>query len=122
MEGCGDYFKDQRVIPLRSLLSMNYHLISCYFDFVAEIDGCYHGRCEPQNVAIGDKKPEGFIIHCLPLNYTSKMEKAMLAAHGVCYEVYKRNHKIRMNVEKRRELEYLKSQQMSAAIERKIHG
>jgi hypothetical protein len=49
------------------------------------------------------------------------MENALLAAHGVCYEVYKRNHKVRMNVEKRREQEYIKSQQMSAVIERKLH-
>lgn len=73
-----------------------------------------------------NKSPEaiktgGIHIHCLPLNYTSKMEKALLAAHGVCYEVYKRNHNVRMNVERRREQEYLKSQQMSADIERKFH-
>lgn len=50
------------------------------------------------------------------------MEKALLGAHGVCYEVYRRNHEVRMNVEKRREQDYFKSQQMMAGIDKKLHA
>lgn len=68
----------------------------------------------------GDK-PEGFIIHYLKLRYTNEMEKAMLSAHGVCYEDYKRKLNVRMEVEKRRELDYLISKRLSADIDGRIH-
>ena len=68
----------------------------------------------------GDK-PEGFIIHYLKLRYTNEMEKAMLSAHGVCYEDYKRKLNVRMEVEKRRELDYLISKRLSADFDGRIH-
>jgi hypothetical protein len=46
----------------------------------------------------------------------------MLSAHGVCYEVYQRNHDVRMKVEKRRDQEYLLSQRLSADLDRKLHS
>ncbi len=49
------------------------------------------------------------------------MEKAMLNAHGVCYEVYRRKHDVRMQVEKRREKEYLISRHIHAVLDRKIN-
>ncbi|GIN70924.1 hypothetical protein J14TS2_13990 [Bacillus sp. J14TS2] len=49
------------------------------------------------------------------------MEKAMHAAHGVGYEVYKRQHDIRMTIEKKREKDYLRSQRVASDLERKIH-
>ncbi|MEH7324439.1 hypothetical protein V7200_15435 [Cytobacillus firmus] len=67
-------------------------------------------------------RKDWFIISQLQLNYTSEMEKAMQAAHGVGYEVYSRKHDIRMEVEKRREEDYLQSQRLVADLERKIHS
>ncbi|EIJ77888.1 hypothetical protein MGA3_16096 [Bacillus methanolicus MGA3] len=67
------------------------------------------------------KRREGFVISHLQLNYTSEMEKAMQAAHGVGYEIYCRKHDVRMRVEKKREKEYLKSQRMVADLVRKFH-
>ncbi|WP_172799201.1 hypothetical protein [Bacillus sp. FJAT-29814] len=49
------------------------------------------------------------------------MEKAMLAAHGVCYKVYSRNHNVRLQVEKRREQDYAASQIMIADLGRRFH-
>ncbi len=46
------------------------------------------------------------------------MEKALLSAHGVCYKVYCRNHDIRLEVEKRREHDYLVSQLMCSSIKK----
>ncbi|MEK5523901.1 MULTISPECIES: hypothetical protein [Heyndrickxia] len=48
------------------------------------------------------------------------MEKALQGAHGVGYEVYKRRHKVRMLVERRRDNEYIKSQRMVADLGRKM--
>lgn len=45
----------------------------------------------------------------------------MHAAHGVGYEVYKRQHQIRMTIEMKREKEYLRSQRVASDIERKIY-
>ncbi|WP_409251879.1 hypothetical protein V1502_17505 [Bacillus sp. SCS-153A] len=50
------------------------------------------------------------------------MEKAMQGAHGVGYETYKRNHDVRMRVEKRRENEYIESRRMIADLDRKVHA
>ncbi|WP_335870296.1 hypothetical protein [Bacillus sp. 2205SS5-2] len=50
------------------------------------------------------------------------MEKAMHAAHGVGYEVYKRKHDVRMQVEKRRENDYIQSRRIIANLDRKVHG
>ncbi|MEH7178347.1 hypothetical protein V7108_10745 [Neobacillus vireti] len=69
----------------------------------------------------GDK-PEGFIIHYLKLRYTNEMEKAMLSAHGVCYEDYKRKHNVRMEVEKKREQDYLNCKRLVADIDSRLHG
>ena len=61
-------------------------------------------------------------INQLHLNYTSEMEKAMHRAHGVGYQVYCLNQDVRISVEKKREQEYLKSQQIVAQFDRKIHS
>ncbi len=45
----------------------------------------------------------------------------MIGAHGVCYADYSRKLDVRMNVEKRREQDYLKSQRILSAIEKKLH-
>ena len=66
-------------------------------------------------------KPEGFVIHCLNLKYTNEMEKALLNAHGVCYEDYKRNLHVRMKVEKRREQDYLASKRLISDLNGKFH-
>ncbi|MEW9501957.1 hypothetical protein [Jeotgalibacillus marinus] len=50
------------------------------------------------------------------------MEKAMLSAHGIGYETYKREHDIRMNVEMKREENYKKGQQLFADLESKLHS
>lgn len=55
------------------------------------------------------------------MNYTNVMEKAMMKAHGVCFEVYRRKHNVRMAVEKRREQEYHQSRRMIADIDRRLH-
>ncbi|WP_374932298.1 hypothetical protein [Neobacillus driksii] len=68
------------------------------------------------------KKPEGFIIHYLKMKYTNEMEKGLLSAHGVCYEVYKRKLDVRMEVEKRRELDHLLCKQLYAHFDGKLHG
>jgi hypothetical protein len=56
------------------------------------------------------------------ISYTSEMEKAMHGAHGIGYEVYKRKHEVRMQVEQRREQEYKESRRMIAALDRKVHS
>jgi hypothetical protein len=48
------------------------------------------------------------------------MEKALHSAHGVGYEVYKRKHNVRMQIEARREREYVKSQRILADVNRKL--
>ena len=68
----------------------------------------------------GDK-PEGFIIHYLKLRYTNEMEKALLNAHGVCYEDYKRKHTVRMEVEKNREQDYLTCKRLVADFDSRVH-
>ncbi|MBM7648574.1 hypothetical protein JOC78_001520 [Bacillus ectoiniformans] len=44
----------------------------------------------------------------------------MHGAHGVGYEVYSQEHKVRMDVEKKREEEYIESQRMVADYNRKF--
>ncbi|VXB33223.1 conserved hypothetical protein [Bacillus sp. 349Y] len=56
------------------------------------------------------------------MSYTSEMEKAMHGAHGVGYEVYKRKHEVRMQVEMQREKDYRESRRMIAALDRKVHA
>lgn len=69
------------------------------------------------------KRRDGFIISYLQLRYTSEMEKAMHSAHGVGYEVYSRNHDIRMKIEERREQDHLESQRLVSDLNRKsIHS
>ncbi|MBM7586190.1 hypothetical protein JOC86_002732 [Bacillus pakistanensis] len=50
------------------------------------------------------------------------MEKAMQSAHGIGYEVYKRKHEIRMQVERRRENDYIQSRRLIADLDRKVHA
>lgn len=57
-----------------------------------------------------------FISGSLSMNYTHEMQKGMYAANGIGYEVYRRSHGARMQVEKRREKEYRQSKQMMANI------
>ena len=42
--------------------------------------------------------------------------------HGVGYETYKRKHEVRMQVEKRRENEYVESRRMIANSDSKVHA
>ncbi|RHW42665.1 hypothetical protein D1B31_03485 [Neobacillus notoginsengisoli] len=56
----------------------------------------------------------------LNLRYTSEMEKAMQDTHGVGYEEYNLKHDVRMEVEQKREDDYVKSQRIIADIDRKI--
>jgi hypothetical protein len=56
----------------------------------------------------------------LDLKYTSEMEKAMQQSHGVGYEEYNLKHETRMEVEQRREEEYVKSRRIVADLERKV--
>lgn len=56
------------------------------------------------------------------MEYTGEMEKAMLSAHGIGYETYKREHDIRMSVEMKREEDYKKGQQLFADLERKLYS
>ncbi|MFC5733836.1 hypothetical protein [Cytobacillus gottheilii] len=46
----------------------------------------------------------------------------MRGAHGVGYEVYSRKHDVRMEVEEKRQKEYVESQRMVADLERKVHS
>jgi len=57
----------------------------------------------------------------MKLKYTNEMEKGLLRAHGVCYEVYKRKLNVRMEVEKRRELDHLLCKQLSANFDGRLH-
>ncbi|MBS4190662.1 hypothetical protein KHA94_10750 [Bacillus sp. FJAT-49705] len=61
-------------------------------------------------------------INQLQLNYTHDMEKAMRGSHGVGYALYSQKHEVRMKVEKKRQEDYIKSKQMVADFERKIHS
>lgn len=56
------------------------------------------------------------------MEYTNEMEKAMQSAHGIGYEVYKRKHEIRMQVERRRENDYIQSRRLIADLDRKVHA
>jgi len=49
------------------------------------------------------------------------MEKALHSAHGVGYEVYKRKHRVRMQIEKKRETDYVNSQRIVADLGRKLN-
>jgi hypothetical protein len=49
------------------------------------------------------------------------MEKAMYNAHGVGYEEYKRHHKVRLRVEKRRQKDYMNCRKMVADLDRLVH-
>jgi hypothetical protein len=49
------------------------------------------------------------------------MEKAMLSAHGVGYEDYRRHHSVRMKVEKRSKKDYINCRRMVADLDRLIH-
>ncbi|MGG7620082.1 hypothetical protein [Bacillus coreaensis] len=97
---------------------LNYRVFSALFQ---RIDLCYD-RCDQRksNKAIFGR--DGFIISQLRLNYTSEMEKAMYAAHGVGFETYSRRHKVRMKIEKARQQNYLHSQRMIADLDRRVHA
>lgn len=44
-----------------------------------------------------------------------------MQSHGMGYAVYSRNHEKRMEVEKNREHDYLKSKRLFAELERKMN-
>jgi len=44
-----------------------------------------------------------------------------MQSHGMGYAVYSRNHEKRMEVEKNREQDYLKSKRLFAELERKMN-
>lgn len=46
----------------------------------------------------------------------------MQGAHGVGYEVYSQKHDVRMEIEAKRQKEYIQSQRMVADMDRKIHS
>ncbi len=46
----------------------------------------------------------------------------MRRTHGVGYEVYCQKQDIRLSVEKKREQDYIKSRQIVAQFDRKIHS
>jgi hypothetical protein len=46
----------------------------------------------------------------------------MRGAHGVGYEVYKRKHDVRMNVEERREQDYIESRRIVSDLGRRVHS
>jgi hypothetical protein len=52
----------------------------------------------------------------LDLKVTPEMEKSMHQFHGMGYKEYSRDHKKRMQVEKKREEDYAKSQSIIANI------
>ncbi|MDP4169880.1 MAG: hypothetical protein Q8906_04665 [Bacillota bacterium] len=56
------------------------------------------------------------------MNYTQEMEKAMQSSHGVSYAVYSLKHDVRMEIEKRREKDYERSQHLVAELDRKVHS
>ncbi len=66
------------------------------------------------------KRKDVLFVEKLNMRYTSEMEKAMQGSHGIGFEEYKLKHDVRMEVEQRREREYVKSQRLIADIERKI--
>lgn len=66
------------------------------------------------------KRKDVLIVEKLNMRYTSEMEKAMQGSHGIGYEEYKLKHEVRMEVEQRREKEYVKSQRMIADLDRKV--
>ncbi len=55
----------------------------------------------------------------LHLNYTTEMAKALQSAHKVNYAEYSTKFDVRMNVERRREKDYQKSQKIIADIGRR---
>ncbi|SFB12465.1 MULTISPECIES: hypothetical protein [unclassified Bacillus (in: firmicutes)] len=61
-------------------------------------------------------------MNTIKMNYTGEMEKAMQGAHGIGYAEYSKSHEVRMEVEQRREEDYLQSQRMVADLDRKVHS
>ncbi|GIN89037.1 hypothetical protein J6TS1_09740 [Siminovitchia terrae] len=55
------------------------------------------------------KRKEWFFITPLKIQYTNEMEKALHGAHGIGYETYRHDCGKRIEVEKRREEEYVES-------------
>ncbi|MBD8007486.1 hypothetical protein H9631_20805 [Bacillus sp. Sa1BUA2] len=62
----------------------------------------------PGNLA-RQKRKEWFFITPLKIQYTNEMEKALHRAHGIGYETYRHDCAKRIEVEKRREAEYVES-------------
>ncbi|WP_035512775.1 hypothetical protein [Halalkalibacillus halophilus] len=57
----------------------------------------------------------------IDLNYTSDMEKAMQASHGMGYAEYGQKLDQRLAVEKKRELEYQQSRTIITEFDRMVH-
>nr|WP_169513903.1 hypothetical protein [Halalkalibacillus halophilus] len=55
------------------------------------------------------------------MNYTSDMEKAMQASHGMGYAEYGQKLDQRLAVEKKRELEYQQSRTIITEFDRMVH-
>ncbi|VEF47069.1 YuzK [Bacillus freudenreichii] len=62
------------------------------------------------------KRKEWFSINPLKIQYTNDMEKALHGAHGIGYETYRHDCEKRIEVEKRREKEYVESRIVAANI------
>jgi hypothetical protein len=56
----------------------------------------------------------------IDIKFTSEMEKAMHQFHGMGYNEYRRTHKKRMKVERKRERNYRSSQIVTANLKGKL--
>ncbi|MGC4378754.1 hypothetical protein WD019_17795 [Fictibacillus sp. Mic-4] len=61
-----------------------------------------------------------FIIQQIKVKHTSEMEKAMQKSHGIGYAEYERSLEKRLEVEEKREAEYVKGLDVTAELDRKI--
>ncbi|MDC3412341.1 hypothetical protein NC797_00405 [Aquibacillus sp. 3ASR75-11] len=55
------------------------------------------------------------------MTYTAEMEKAMQQSHGVGYAEYSRKLEKRLDIEKKRQSSYKRSQQIYAEVDRQLH-
>jgi hypothetical protein len=72
-------------------------------------------------VHLKPNRKECLFVEKLNMRYTTEMEKAMQNSHGIGYEEYNLKHDVRMEVEQRREEDYLQSRRIVADIDRKVY-
>ncbi|WP_246945650.1 hypothetical protein [Bacillus pinisoli] len=73
----------------------------------------------PSLVKIIKNRREWLTIQQLELNYTTEMEKAMYLSHRIGYEEYSCTLAKRLEIEKKRQQNYIASRQMISEIERR---